>query len=197
MTRPPDIIYLHGFRSSPDSEKASTLSDWLAQQGYQGTLHMPMLATDPLAVEQQLVSLITGLLEQGRQVVLIGSSLGGFFAALVAGRLGLRGVLINPAAYPYELLEDYTGEHENLYTGERFTVTEAHLQALRQMDQPMPHPESLLLLLQTGDEVLDYRQALERFKGATVDLEQGGEHSFTGFAQKLPAILDFLTQSDR
>lgn len=196
MTRPPDIVYLHGFRSSPDSEKATTLAHWLARQGYQGTLHMPMLATDPVAVQQQLVSLIGGLRDKGRDVALIGSSLGGFFAALMAQRFGLRAALINPAAYPYELLEDFTGEHENLYTGERFSVTLAQLEALCQMDQPMTAPQRLLLLLQKGDETLDYRQSLQRFQGACVDLEEGGDHSFTGFAGKLPAILKFLTRAD-
>lgn len=192
MSRAPDIVYLHGFRSSPASEKARQLAEWACREGYQGRVHIPELGHEPEAVAGQIRTLIEPLLAQGREVALMGSSLGGFFAALMAERYGLRAALINPAPRPYDLFEDMTGEHENLYTGERFTVTRAHLQSLRAMDRTITSPERLLVLVQTGDETLDYRQALARYQGAHFDITCGGDHSFAGFEQKLPAIMAFL-----
>jgi len=194
MNAAPDIVYLHGFRSSPDSEKARILRDHLASIHYGGDVHIPALHTDPQAVYTQIESLLLGLQQAGKDVVLIGSSLGGFFATLFAERFGLRAALINPAVYPYELLTDYCGEHTNMYTGERFTVTPDHIESLRRMYRPVTHPERFFVLVQTGDETLDFRQALERFKGARLFIGAGGDHSFSDFDRRLPDILGFLCQ---
>ncbi|MDX1589600.1 MAG: YqiA/YcfP family alpha/beta fold hydrolase [Oleiphilaceae bacterium] len=192
----PDIVYLHGFRSSPASEKARQLAFWASESGYSGQVHIPQLGFEPEPVVAQIRTLIETLLAQGREVALIGSSLGGFLAALMAERYGLRAALINPAPRPYDLFREMTGEHENLYTGERFVVTTDHLESLRAMDGPLSVPERLLVLLQTGDETLDYRQALARYQGAHCHVQEGGDHSYVGFEQKLPAIMAFLSGGD-
>ena len=187
----PDIIYLHGFRSAPQSSKAQALVHYLESVGYPGQWHVPRLAVTPAGVEQQLTQLIQSL--QGRPFGLIGSSLGGFFASAMAERFDVPAVLINPAVRPYELLTDYQGEQTNLYTGEVFEVTGEHLEQLRALDPPrIRNPERLMVLVQTGDETLDYRQAVERFSGANLVIEEGGDHRFTTFEQHLPAIVDFL-----
>ena len=189
-TEDPDLIYLHGFRSSPASEKARELDAWLCESGYRGRWSIPQLATTPGEVEAQLVELIENT--PGRGPGLIGSSLGGFFAMVMAVRYGLPAVLINPATYPYRLMEASLGEHTNLYTGERFYVTEDHVRQLRAMDPGPPHAERLMVLLETGDETLDYRQAVERFAGSKLVVNEGGNHRYTRFRQELPMMMDFL-----
>lgn len=191
VTEDPDLIYLHGFRSSPASEKARELDAWLCDCGYDGHWSIPQLATTPLEVEAQLAGLIENT--PGVGPGLIGSSLGGFFAMVMAVRYGLPAVLINPAAYPYRLMEASLGAHTNLYTGERFEVTEDHVRQLRSMDPGrLSHPERLMVLLETGDETLDYRQAAERFTDSKLVVHEGGNHRYTRFRQELPMMMDFL-----
>lgn len=187
----PDLVYLHGFRSSPASEKARELDAWLRDTGYRGGWTIPQLATTPGEVDAQLTGLIRNTPARGPG--LIGSSLGGFFAMVMAERYGLPAVLINPAAYPYHLMEASLGEHANLYTGERFEVTEAHIHQLRAMDPGrLSHPGRLLVLLESGDETLDYRQAAARFADSRVVVHAGGNHRYTRFREELPMMLDFL-----
>ncbi|XOZ33355.1 YqiA/YcfP family alpha/beta fold hydrolase [Halomonadaceae bacterium KBTZ08] len=192
-TDDPDLIYLHGFRSAPASEKAGELDAWLYETGYQGRWLIPQLATTPEEVEAQLTDLIEAT--PGAGPGLIGSSLGGFFAMVMAERYGLAAVLINPAAYPYRQTETLLGDHTNLYTGERFHVTEQHLRQLEAMDPgTLSHPERLMVLLETGDETLDYREAGERFAQTRCLIHEGGNHRYTRFREQLPAMLDFLRQ---
>ena len=193
-TEDPDLIYLHGFRSSPASEKARELDAWLNETGYRGHWSIPQLATTPLEVEAQVAGLIENT--RGTGPGLIGSSLGGFFAMVMAVRYGLPAVLINPAVYPYRLMEESLGEHTNLYTGERFRVTEEHVRQLKAMDPgPLPHPERLMVLLETGDETLDYRQAAERFSASKRVVHEGGDHRYSRFRQELPMMMDFLRRN--
>lgn len=187
----PDILYLHGFRSAPQSSKAQALSRYLTSVGYPGQWHIPKLAFTPAEVEEQLEALIASL--KGRRFGLIGSSLGGFFATVMAERHGVPAVVINPAVRPYELLTDYAGTQTNLYTGETFEVRDEHLEQLQRMDPPrITHPERFMVLVQKGDETLDYREAVERFEGAKLVVEEGGDHRFTTFEQHLPGIVEFL-----
>ena len=189
----PDIIYLHGFRSSPASEKARSLSSYIDSVHYSGQRFIPELVTSPSGIEEQLDRLIQS---RGRRPVgLIGSSLGGFFAFVMAERYGLPAVLINPAAYPYELMADYLGIHTNLYTGDAFEVTQTHIDQLRALDPGEPaQPQRLMVMVQTGDETLDYRQAAERFRDTHLVIEQGGDHRFSTFETHLPQMLAFLAK---
>ncbi len=190
----PDIVYLHGFRSSPQSEKARFLRRYLNEFGYSGQWYVPELPHTPQAAEE-VVSRILERLE-GRRVGLIGSSLGGFFSAVMAERFSRPAVLINPAPYPYDLMADHLGLQTNLYTGEVFSVTQAHLDHLRAMDPGvLSHPERLLVLLQTGDETLDYRLAQARYQGAEQVVEEGGDHRYTSFEARLPQMLSFLDRN--
>lgn len=189
-----DLIYLHGFRSAPASQKARELDAWLTETGYQGCWSIPQLATTPDDVEAQLTELIES--RSGAGLGLIGSSLGGFFAMVMAARYGLPAVLINPAAYPYRLMQASLGEHTNLYTGERFEVTEEHVHQLEAMDPDrLSHPERLMVLLETGDETLDYRQAAERFSDSRLVVHEGGNHRYTRFREELPMMIDFLRRN--
>jgi predicted esterase YcpF (UPF0227 family) len=126
-------------------------------------------------------------------VAFVGSSLGGFYATCLAERFGARAAMINPAVRPYEALAPSLGVQTNLYTGEAFEVTREHMDELRAMAVArITLPARYLLLVETGDEVLDYREAVAFYAGAYQYVRGGGDHTFTEFAAQIPAILRFV-----
>jgi predicted esterase YcpF (UPF0227 family) len=180
------ILYLHGFNSSPQSHKAQLMAKYMAEQGLADRYACPALP--PLAKEAMRE--VEQLRVNGRTCY-IGSSLGGFYATYLAEKHGARAVLINPAIEPHVGLRAYLGPQKNLHTGEPYELTEAHLGEWHKLYVPRITPQRYLLLVETGDEVLDYRKAVERYAGAAQVVVQGGDHSLQSFPRHLPRILEF------
>ena len=193
----PLVIYVHGFNSSSQSKKAQQLIRYVAEQQWLIDAIAPTLLSYPALIYQQLVDLIEAEQAAGRQkIALIGSSLGGFMATCVAEQFGLKAVLINPAVRPYLLIESLLGEHKNAHTGEAFVVTEQHSQELKSLAvATLSYPQNYWVLLQTGDETLDYRQAKDYYRDCAQLIELGGSHSFENFDQHLPEVMQFLELS--
>lgn len=187
----PVLVYLHGFNSSPKSQKVSELRALLPQLAPGVELVVPELGFDP---EQALKRASEAVASAGdRPVGLIGSSMGGFFASVLSARLNLRAALINPAAWPYRLLQDHLGPQHNPYTGEHYELTPAHTATLEAMEPgDAVDPRNLFLLVQTADETLDYREVLAKHPGAMTWIQPGGDHRFQRFERVVPAILAFL-----
>ena len=122
---------------------------------------------------------------------LLGSSLGGFYATYLAEKHGLKAVLINPAIDPHIGLRAYLGPQKNLHSGEPYELTEAHLREWEALDVPRITPRRYLLIVETGDEVLDYRRAVARYAGSEQVVIPGGDHSLQSFPQHLARILEF------
>ena len=184
------IVYLHGFNSSPNSHKAQVLGTYFAAQGRRGHYACPALA--PLADRAiQGVETFMAAQERAERWCFVGSSLGGYYATYLAEKHGARAVLLNPAIDPHIGLRAYLGEQRNLHTGELYTLTEAHLRSWQALWVPVVDPERYLLIVETGDEVLDYRRALERYRGAERIVVDGGDHSLQSFERHLPRILEF------
>jgi predicted esterase YcpF (UPF0227 family) len=187
----PVLIYIHGFNSSPQSHKARVLAQFLQTNRCQVEYLIPHLSDRPdLAITQ-----LQAIIEQysGQKPVLIGSSLGGYYATWLACRFGLRAVLINPAVRPYDLLVDYLGPNENYYSGEKYTLTTEHMQQLRQLEtEPGECYQQLDVYLETGDEVLDYRQAEAKYRDTRLHIFAGGNHAFVNFQRLISDILKGL-----
>lgn len=190
----PLLIYIHGFNSSSQSEKATEVRNYLEGIDAQVDYLSPTFANYPGLAYQELVDLVVEQREQGRDnIALIGSSLGGFMATALAERYGVMAVLINPAVYPYNLIRFLLGENQNAHTGETFLLEEKHIDELHEIEvTPLEHPERLWVLLQKGDELLNYSDAESYYQQANVDIEEGGSHRFDNFEQHLPAALKFL-----
>jgi len=180
------IVYLHGFNSSPLSHKARLLGEYLAQGGLASSYSCPALP--PLASDA--VRVIEASLPSG-EVCFVGSSLGGFYATYFAEARGAKAVLINPAVEPYVGLRAYLGPQRNLHTGEAYELTEAHLRELEKLEVPAITPRRYLLLVETGDEVLDYRRAVRRYAGCEQVVVEGGDHSLQSFPRHLARIVEF------
>lgn len=185
------LIYIHGFNSSPQSAKARQLQVWTAQYRPDLQLLVPALPLDP---EKALALLDASVQACGSAPGLIGSSLGGFYANVLAARHGLRAVLINPAVHPHQLLARHLGETHNYHTGEAAELRQEHIAVLERLEVLPPHPERLRVLLETGDETLDYRQAADFYAACHVEITEGGSHAYAGFVAKLPSIMEFLNQ---
>ena len=122
-------------------------------------------------------------------LTLVGSSLGGFYATVLAERLGCRAALLNPAVHPHRHFQKYMGPQTNLYTGEAFVLTEDHVRELREMDVArITRPERYWLFVETGDEVLDYREAVAFYAGALQEVVQGGDHALASFPERIPDL---------
>lgn len=184
------IIYVHGFNSSPASIKARLLKEKLESLGRGGEFLCPALSHLPGEAMGVLETAVAGL--DPASVTLVGSSLGGHYATWLVEKFGFKAVLVNPAVGPHVLLESVLGPQKNLHTGEEYVLTLRHLQELKNYDvAAIRSPERYLLLVQTGDEVLDFRQAVEKYRGAVQVVIEGGDHGFNNFHEYLDRVLDF------
>ena len=188
------LIYIHGFNSSPDSYKANLLKSCATKINIPDVLEVPNLSFDPAIAMEQLLTLVKKYLSQSslRPLCFIGSSLGGFYATWLAEQFDSRVVLINPVVKLDELFEEYLGYNKNEYTGEEYLLTMEHIKQLMkyQVDE-ITHPDRYLLMLQTGDDVLDYNLALDKYAAVPSIVEEGGSHEFTDFGRHLETVLAF------
>lgn len=184
------IIYVHGFNSSPASTKARQLGARLAAMGRPDRFRCPALPDRPSAAIALLERELQGTPPE--EITLVGSSLGGYYSTWLAERHGVRAVLVNPAITPHVGLAAYLGEQRNLYTDEAYELTQLHLDELRSLWVERPtRMERYLLMVTTGDEVLDYREALARYAGAEHVVVQGSDHGFAQFERYLDRVLRF------
>jgi len=181
------LIYIHGFNSSPASSKAGAIERELARRGRGEDFLAPALPHSPAAA----AALLARLVRAHRDACLVGSSLGGFYATWLAETHGVRAVLVNPAVRPYELLASEIGRQKNFHTGEEYDFTAQHIAELRALEVDSITPERYLLLVTTGDEVLDYRHAVEKYRGARQIVIEGSDHGLSDFAQYLDTVLAF------
>lgn len=184
------ILVIHGFNSSPKSLKAELTKHYIQQHFPHVEVICPQLLSSPNAALEQLCNIIDT--NKQCQWYLTGSSLGGYFATYLAEKYNLKAVLINPAVKPYELLEDTLGEQTNPYTGEVYQVTVAHMQHLKAFEIDKITAKNFLVMVQTGDEVLDYQQAVDKYQQSQLCIQQDGDHSFINFDKMLPDIVNFF-----
>jgi len=183
------LVYLHGFNSSAASHKAQLMKSHMEGRGLGAHYACPALPDTPEAALRAIEQAISAC--DARDVTFIGSSLGGYYATYLAEKLGCRAVLINPAITPHVGLAAYLGPQKNLHTGEPYELTRAHLEGWRALLVERIDPEKYLVLLETGDEVLDWREAARKYEGARMVVRDGGDHSLQCFPEMMPRIVAF------
>lgn len=188
------LLYIHGFESSPQSAKIIELQQFLLAQ--QLPLQL-MVEQQPATMAAQRAALDRVIAEQPIRAVM-GSSLGGFWSHYVVsrlhalGRTEVRAVLINPAVQPAQWMPQQLQSRQHPYTGEHYQLGPSDALVLQQAEQQLRAQVELLVLLQTGDQTLDYSVAAKYYRQQRMIIEQGGDHSFSGFTRYLPAALEFL-----
>lgn len=192
MTQSFACLYLHGFLSSPQSRKAQQLVSYFSHLP-QAELVIPTLPFAPEDAIDVAEQALIKLQQNYQRVLIIGSSLGGFYATYLSQKHAVPAALVNPAVRPFELFADYLGPQQHFYDGNTYELTHAHIEQLQALDCPViTRPELLFLLLQTADETLDYRQASTLYRCCTSWLEAGGNHSFEHFIERMPMLLHWF-----
>jgi hypothetical protein len=184
------ILYLHGFRSSPASRKASMLREAMAARGLAADYVCPQLPASPRAAIN--LALGAAKLEAPERLALIGSSLGGYYATWLAERLGCRAVLLNPAIRPYVDLRAYLGEQTVYHSGATIDMKAEYLDELLALDAPaVTRPQRYFLIAATGDALIDYRTMVEKYAGCRQRVIEGSNHELSDFASYLDEVLAF------
>jgi len=188
----PTLVYLHGFNSAPQSVKGQMLARAAAALPSPPQFHLPQLAHRPAQAMRDVCAWIDRQAPATSELTLIGSSLGGFYAAYLAEKYNARAVVINPAIRPHQDLRPYAGRQRNLYTGEEYDVTPAHFEELAALAVTrITRPERYFLLVRTGDELLDWRKAVDCYAGSYQYVAGGGDHGWTDFGDEVSSVLRF------
>jgi predicted esterase YcpF (UPF0227 family) len=186
------LVYLHGFNSAPQSTKGQMLARAAAALTHPPLFHLPQLFHGPAQAMREVSEWIDREAPAPSDLTVIGSSLGGFYATHLAEKYGARAVVINPAIRPYEDLRPYVGRQRNVYTGEEYDVTPAHFAELAALAvEHITKPERYFLLARTGDELLDWRKAVDFYSGAYQYVAGGGDHGWTDFGAEVGSVLRF------
>lgn len=185
------ILYLHGFRSSPQSFKARLLGDRMRVLGLGDQYACPQLSERPATAMESALS-IARTVAPG-QLTLIGSSLGGFYATWLAEQLGCRAVMLNPAMRAHEKLVRHVGTqtaYHDASTSFEFRVE--YLDELKAVHvDHITRPERYFVLAATGDELLDWREMVDAFPGARHKVIQGSDHGMADFGNYMDEVLAF------
>lgn len=186
------IIYLHGFASSSYSSKAQKFKEYFSKLDRfvsPNLTHIPKLA---VYNAEELIKIF--LAENKEEVILMGSSLGGYYASYLANKYNLKAVLINPSVYPFETLKKFSqSDCRSYFDNSAFEFTQEHAESLYDYQvQTYRDIKKFLVCLQTGDEVLDYREAEQKLSGAEFIIDKGGDHSFLDIEKHFEKIEKFL-----
>lgn len=184
------IVYIHGFNSSPASHKSDQLRNRIDALGRGAEFVCPALPHWP----EQAMALLEREIARvpAADVTLVGSSLGGFYATALTEKTGARSLLVNPAITPQEGLRVHLGPQKNLYSGEEYVLTEEHLAQLAELYVPKPaRMDRYLLMHTTGDELLDWRVAVDHYRGCRQVIVQGSDHGFKEFGDYLDIVIEF------
>jgi len=188
------LVYIHGFLSSPLSFKAQQTAQWLAQYHPEIAFYCPQLPPYPQQTQAILEDLVESLLSG--PVYLMGSSLGGFWATWLAEKYNLRAVLVNPAVRPQDFMPAYLEvDLKSYHTDDSYRLHAYHIDEIVAVDVTPVRLQNYWLLVQTGDEALDYRHAVAKYRGCKQTIEEGGDHAFQGFERFFDDCMTFFNHS--
>ncbi len=186
------LLYLHGFGSSPSSNKAQLMAAAVASRHPQITWACPALNPSPAQAMAEVLQLIADWPKESMAVV--GSSLGGFYATWLAERLGCKAALLNPAVHPARDLAAYIGENKLWHDPQQsFLFDPVYVSELQGQEiARISHPQRYFAVMAKGDEVLDWREMTGHYPGAHIKLLSAGDHALSDFAQHLDEVLEFF-----
>ncbi len=189
------VVYLHGFRSSPRSVKAQRVMRWAQDIGRTDQLWVPALPASPAEALALIESTVSAWRAQqpDLDIAWIGSSLGGYYATVMAERFGGRAVLLNPAIRPYDDLVRHVGRQTLYFSDEEINFIPAYLDDLRAMQcHKLTNLSRYCLVAELGDEVLDARLMIATYQGAHQRVVTGGDHALSDFEDHVSAVMSFV-----
>ncbi len=169
-------IYIHGFNSAGFGEKVNKLKKAFGDENVI-SLNLPH---DPEKAMKLLDYLVNKL--KNDDIYLFGTSLGGFYAMVLAVKHKVPAILINPSINPYESLKDEVGKQINYKTDEEYEFTQQHLKSLKDLqpskEEILNVKDKIFVYLDEEDELLDSRETARFFDGFYVKMYPGGNHRF-------------------
>jgi uncharacterized protein len=188
------VVYLHGFRSSPNSTKAVMTGEAvraLSSADHSYEWFCPQLLASPKAS----LEMVTKNINQAKfdRIVIIGSSLGGFYTNYLAKKYQCKGITLNPAVYAARELEPHVGMMTAYDSEEPFDFKAEYIDELRALQvDPITDPKRYFLIAAKGDELLDWKEMAAFYPGAKQLILEGGDHGISDYANHLPAVIDFI-----
>ena len=187
------ILYLHGFRSSPDSYKACVMREHMQALGRAEEIACPDLSPSPALAIAQAEAILAG--QDMKNVCIFGSSLGGYYATWLAEKYGCKAVLLNPAVKPPRDLESYVGVTTYYHSERVFEFKAEYVEQLRALAvEKISQPERYFLIAATGDEVLDWREMVAHYPDAKQFIIEGSDHGIAEFADYLDMVMAFCDE---
>lgn len=184
------ILYFHGFKSSSDSTKAKDLHKFISKRTKNTILITPNIHDNFHDAHDQIINLIES---NQPNIFFMGSSLGGYYASFFSQKYNKKAVLINPAIPPLKDFEMHLGKNKNYSNGNKFIITKNDIDYIRSLSyKKILKPKNLMILLESGDEILNYNDTSSYFSGSHIDILYGGDHSYSSFKEKFNKIQDFL-----
>ncbi|MDH4944435.1 YqiA/YcfP family alpha/beta fold hydrolase [Sulfurimonas sp. C5] len=183
------ILYIHGFGSSGQGGKSKLFREYFQNK------NIKFLAPSLSIIPDLAISTLEEIVHvcEDEEIVLMGSSLGGYYAIYLSEKYNLKAVLINPSIKPYETLKKVIGSNKSYYDGNfSFNWGEAQVNSLKKFSVDKVKKENYLLLARKGDEVLDYREAEKKLEGARMIIEEGGDHGFLDIDRYFKEISEFI-----
>ena len=187
------FVYLHGFKSSPNSNKAQLTKAAIEQRIQAGepiTWYCPQLPASPREAMMMVKDHIHG--QTFSTLSLMGSSLGGYYATYLAEQFPSKVSLLNPAIEPARDLEKYIGEQKSWNQDEVFHFLPEYIQELQDIYvKDITQAERYFLLAAKRDEVLDWREMVGKYPGAQQLILEGGDHAISDYPNHLNQLMDF------
>ena len=186
------LLYLHGFRSSPQSTKAQMMAARVQADHKNVRWWCPQLPPSP---REAMALIQRGIADwPAEQMAVVGSSLGGFYATALAQQRGCRAVVLNPAVDPARDLAAHIGEQTAWHDpAEHFFFRPEYIDELRALQTgPLTHPERTFAVIAKGDELLDWREMTARYASARIRLLEGSDHALSDFDAHIDAVQEFL-----
>ncbi len=179
-------IYIHGFGGSGEGVKARLLREYFK------SINKPFIAPSLSYVPELAISTLEELIESYSDVTLIGSSLGGYYSIYLSQKYNIKATLLNPSIHPAITLKNSLGFPPNFYDESSFKWSETHIEMLANLKTRAINQELIMLLVQKGDDLLDYKEAVDYLPNSHMIVEDGGSHSFEGIENHFKNIVEFL-----
>ena len=188
------LVYLHGFRSSPNSSKAVMTGEAVRalnnpNKSYEW--YCPQLLASP----KESMEMVTRHIDQSStdSIIVIGSSLGGFYTNYLAEKYQCKGIVLNPAVYAARELEPHVGMMTAYDSEEPFDFKAEYIDELRALQvNQISNPERYFLIAAKGDELLDWKEMIKFYPGAKQLVLEGSDHGIADYAKYLPAVIEFI-----
>lgn len=188
------LVYLHGFRSSPRSSKAVMTGEAikaLSSIDHSYEWYCPQLLASP----KQSMQMVTSHIDQSNadQIIIIGSSLGGFYTNYLAEKYQCKGIALNPAVYAARELEPHVGMMTEYDSDKPFDFKAEYIDELRTLQvEKISEPRRYFLIAAKGDELLDWKEMVAFYSGAKQLVLEGSDHGIADYADHLPKVLEFI-----